>query len=329
MTRNALYRHTASTTKSRDPIVRGTFLAVCSAFCYTVSIIALREVKGPTVDWAIWVSCLKAVPVVSSAAVVVTWQTCTGTVRWPSKLGIVWLLLTGFFMQFLGNVTFQWGLHLGGITLTVPLSHATLLISGALLGLWMLGERVSPRSLAAILVLIVSISILSYDADDLLKTNNAPVGLAIVNGLLAGIGWGLGGVVIRQMVTRGVSVSVTIFLLSSTAIVGLGGALLVRKGPHWVLEHTSAHEWNITLLAGIFTAMAFFALTAAMKHISDVRANIINASQIALTSLAGYTLFSEPVTRWMIVGTGLTIFGLLLMDRPDKADDLAEAGPDQ
>jgi len=129
----------------------------------------------------------------SSAAVVVTWQTCTGTVRWPSKLGIVWLLLTGFFMQFLGNVTFQWGLHLGGITLTVPLSHATLLISGALLGLWMLGERVSPRSLAAILVLIVSISILSYDADDLLKTNNAPVGLAIVNGLLAGIGWGSTG----------------------------------------------------------------------------------------------------------------------------------------
>lgn len=303
----------------RDPIAHGTFLAVCSAFCYTVSIIALREVKGPTVDWAIWVSCLKAVPVVVSAAVVVAWKTYAGTVRWPSIQGIAWLLLTGFFMQFLGNVTFQWGLHLGGITLTVPLSHATLLISGALLGLWMLGERVSPRSTAAILVLVVSITILSLDADDTLKAgSNAPVGLAIVNGLLAGIGWGLGGVVIRQMVTRGVSVSVTIFLLASTAIVGLGGALMIRQGPGWILEQTSARELNITLLAGVFTAMAFFALTAAMKHISVVRTNIINASQIALTSLAGYALFSEPVTRWMIVGTGLTMGGLLLMDRPRR-----------
>ena len=87
------------------------------------------------------------------------------------------------------------------------------------------------------------------------------------------------------------------------------------------------------MVAGGFTSIAFFALTAALKHISIVRANLINASQIALTSLAGVWLFNEPMTRWMVIGTGLTIGGLLLMDRPregEQADTttISDARPD-
>ena len=101
----------------------------------------------------------------------------------------------------------------------------------------------------------------------------------------------------------------------------LGGGVLARRGGGWILEQTSPREFWISMVAGGFTTVAFFALTVALKHISIVRANLINASKIALTSLAGVLMFDEPMTRWMIVGTGLTIGGLLLMDRPRESGD--------
>jgi drug/metabolite transporter (DMT)-like permease len=248
------------------------------------------------------------------------------------------LLAAGTVMQLLGNVGFQWGLALGGMAFTVPVSQASLLISGAVLGVIWIGERVSRRSVAAMAVLIAAICLLTLDADQIAESVTGQGGtklilLTVAMGLAAGFGWGQAGVVIRQAAKSGVSTAVTILLLSSTAIIVLGGGVLARQGADWIVQRTSAREFWISMVAGGFTSIAFFALTAALKHISIVRANLINASQIALTSLAGVWLFNEPMTRWMVIGTGLTIGGLLLMDRPregEQADTttISDARPD-
>ena len=317
-----------------DLLLRGTLLAVFASFCYTASIIALRAVAKDGLDWAAWVSCLKAVPTVAVALLVLGVQARRGTVVWPTRRMMIALIASGIAMQILGNLGFQWGLALGGMTLTVPLSQAALLISGAVLGVVAIGEHVSRRSSLAMSVLILAICLLSIDADPMANAVPGQAGatgqggsgeggvilLTVALGLAAGIGWGQAGVVIRQVAKSGVSTAVTILLLSSTAILVLGGGVLVRQGPGWILEQTSGEEFWIAMVAGAFTTLAFFALTMALKHISIVRANLINASQIALTSLAGFVLFDEPMTRLMIIGTGLTIGGLLLMDRPAEAD---------
>ena len=307
-----------------DLLLRGTLLAVFASFCYTASIIALRAVAKDGLDWAAWVSCLKAVPTVAVALLVLGVQARRGTVVWPNRRMMIALIASGIAMQILGNLGFQWGLALGGMTLTVPLSQAALLISGAVLGVVTIGEHVSRRSSLAMSVLILAICLLSIDADPMGNAVSDQGGegilLTVALGLAAGIGWGQAGVVIRQVAKSGVSTAVTILLLSSTAIFVLGGGVLVRQGPGWILEQTSGEEFWIAMVAGAFTTLAFFALTMALKHISIVRANLINASQIALTSLAGFVLFDEPMTRLMIIGTGLTIGGLLLMDRPAEAD---------
>ena len=305
-------------------VVRGTLLAVVSSFCYTVSIIALRAVTDEGPDWAAWVSCLKAAPTVAVASMVVAWKTARGTITWPSRRMIFGLLASGTAMQLMGNVGFQWGLSLGGMALTVPLSQASLLISGAVLGVIMIGERVSRRSTAAMFVLITAICLLSIDAENYAQSVAGQGGtrlilMTVAMGLIAGVGWGQSGVVIRQAAKSGVSTAATILLLSSTAIVVLGGGVLARQGGDWILQQTSPREFWISMVAGGFTTAAFFFLTAALKHITIVRANMINASQIALTSMAGVLMFDEPMTRWMIIGTTLTIGGLLLMDRPRES----------
>lgn len=321
-----------------DWILRGTLLAVFSSFCYTASIIALRAVTGEGADWAAWVSCLKAAPTVAAAIAVLAYKAMRGTTKWPSPRMTVALLAAGTVMQLLGNVGFQWGLALGGMAFTVPVSQASLLISGAVLGVIWIGERVSRRSVAAMAVLIAAICLLTLDADQIAESVTGQGGtklilLTVAMGLAAGFGWGQAGVVIRQAAKSGVSTAVTILLLSSTAIIVLGGGVLARQGADWIVQRTSAREFWISMVAGGFTSIAFFALTAALKHISIVRANLINASQIALTSLAGVWLFNEPMTRWMVIGTGLTIGGLLLMDRPregEQADTttISDARPD-
>jgi DME family drug/metabolite transporter len=321
-----------------DWILRGTLLAVFSSFCYTASIIALRAVTGEGADWAAWVSCLKAAPTVAAAIAVLAYKAMRGTTKWPSPRMTVALLAAGTVMQLLGNVGFQWGLALGGMAFTVPVSQASLLISGAVLGVIWIGERVSRRSVSAMAVLIAAICLLTLDADQIAESVTGQGGtklilLTVAMGLAAGFGWGQAGVVIRQAAKSGVSTAVTILLLSSTAIIVLGGGVLARQGADWIVQRTSAREFWISMVAGGFTSIAFFALTAALKHISIVRANLINASQIALTSLAGVWLFNEPMTRWMVIGTGLTIGGLLLMDRPregEQADTttISDARPD-
>ena len=320
------------TARATDLVLRGTLLAVFSSFCYTASIIALRAVTDEGPDWAAWVSCLKAIPTVAAAIVVLACQATWGSITWPSRRMIFALLVSGTAMQLMGNLGFQWGLALGGMAFTVPLSQAALLISGAVLGVVLIGERVSRRSTAAMGVLIMAICLLSLDADQIAQAVAGPDGqelilLTVAMGLLSGVGWGQAGVVIRQVAKSGVSTAATILLLSSTAILVLGGGVLARQGTDWILEQTSPREFWISMIAGGFTSVAFFALTAALKHISIVRANLINASQIALTSLAGVLLFDEPMTRWMVIGTGLTIGGLMMMDRPAKTPAQPDGNP--
>jgi DME family drug/metabolite transporter len=312
-----------------DSVTIGTWSAVLAAFGYTASIIALRHLaKHEGLDWAIWVSCMKAVPVSLAAAAIILYRMTRRQMVWPSAPIVFELLATGLFMQFSANVTFQWALSLGGMALSVSLSNATLMLSGAVLGGLMLKEHLTVRSTVAMFVLTTSITILSLGAEPTLRKTvlHNSFWLSVAAAILAGIGWGLSGVIIRRVVTREVTVAVTIFLLSITGVVGLGLTTVWRKGPQWMLE-TTPGDFQTMMVAGGFTTIAFFALTESLRRITVVRANLLNASQIAMAALAGVIIFDERMTVGLIIGTALTALGLLLMDKPKRpyVDSQAES----
>ncbi len=306
-----------------DPVTLGTWLAVFSAFCYTASIMALRSLADNNdIDWAILVSCMKSVPVSLIAFAVVTLRSFRGQPNWPSSSIVLQLLMTGLFMQFAGNVAFQLGLSLGGMSLSLPLAYATMMLSGAVLGRVILGEPIPARSAAAMLALILSVAVLSVDAPSASQsvagtTDVMVVVAAIATACLAGVGWGFPGVIVRRSVTGQLSVSMTVFLLSVTGVFGLGLTSLCRKGPRWMID-AAATELPTLLLAGVLNAMAFFALSLSLKHIPIVRVNLLNASQIAMAALAGVAFFGEAMTVWLIAGTVLTATGLIMMGRPQQ-----------
>ena len=68
------------------------------------------------------------------------------------------------------------------------------------------------------------------------------------------------------------------------------------------------------LAAGVANAVALTTISKALQYITVAKAN---ATQIALSALAGLLLFlfAEPVTLLVLVGLGLTIAGLLSIGR--------------
>ncbi|MCA9015221.1 MAG: DMT family transporter [Planctomycetaceae bacterium] len=318
-----------------SPVARGTLFGLLSALAYTATNIALREAAvDNNPDWAIWISALKSVPATIVGWVLVAYRGSQGLPALPPRRLVIPLILTGLVMQFGGNVMFQWSLSLGGLAISVPLCFATLLTTGAILGRIFLDEPITYRMFISMLILTVAIVLLSLGAHQAEESvyqhmehhtrTMATVALTIFVACFAGCAYGTGGVVIRGSVRSELSISATLVLISTTGLVCLTTVAVYRLG-FSIFWETSPWQYLVMLIAGIMNAIAFFAIGAAMKHLTVSRVNLLNASQTAMAAFAGVLCFSEPLTVWLLSGTALTIGGLFLMEkkRPTIPSDTA------
>jgi drug/metabolite transporter (DMT)-like permease len=186
--------------------------------------------------------------------------------------------------------------------------------------------------LVSILVLIVAITVLSLGADDArLSMINSLDGSesaldwwilaqGVAAATLSGLAYSVLGVVIRYGVTGRVSVSTTLFTISLVGIVGLGSWSLWRIGWDGMLS-TEPSDFQIMLLAGLFNALAFMAITKAFQLASVVYVNALNATQAAMAAIAGVVFFQEAKSAELGLGVTLTIAGLLLMKAGRTTED--------
>jgi drug/metabolite transporter (DMT)-like permease len=140
------------------------------------------------------------------------------------------------------------------------------------------------------------------------------VAAGVASACVAGLAYSLQSGVLRKMATGPIPNSFTLLMLSGTGIVVLGAISLGRLGVEG-LRSTRPDDLLIMIWGGLFNALAFFLLTKALELISMVMVNAITASQAAMAAVAGVLFFSESITWPLATGVGLTIAGLLLMDR--------------
>jgi Na+/H+ antiporter NhaC len=72
------------------------------------------------------------------------------------------------------------------------------------------------------------------------------------------------------------------------------------------------------LLAGLCNFVAYLSLTRALQLTNLIYINALNATQVAMASVAGVVLFDEVPSRALAAGVALTICGLLLMPRHSR-----------
>jgi drug/metabolite transporter, DME family len=307
----------------RDPLVFGTCCGLASALGYTAANACLTAVSGFD---AVWVSCVKAFPTVALFGPLLLYRLAQRTEKIPARSQWITLVVASLFCQVLGNVVFQWTLGIIGMALTVPLTLGTMILGGALLGRVILHEAITVRMAISTVVLITAVFVLSLGAGEasqaMARSIPPPSIWVTITGVaaacLSGVAYAVLGVAIRYAVTDRISIVLTMVTVTLTGLVALGAISLIRIGISGMLLTPIGDFWTM-MLAGIFNAAAFLALTKSLQLIPLFYVNALNATQATMAAVAGVLLFAEPSSGALWIGVALTAAGLVLMQRRTRA----------
>jgi DME family drug/metabolite transporter len=279
----------------------------------------LLAANGCNPSWAIFNRELIAVVVLGPWLVA---QWLRGRPSLPGG-GALWRLLgVGLLVEAVGNVCQQWSLGIVGLAITVPTTFGAMIVGGAVLGRVLLGERISPRAAAAASMLLASLGFLGLGAGgaaraiaagEALTRTPLTVALAVGATCLAGAIYSLLSVTIRHGVTRETTPTAVGFLVPGMAIITLGPWCAWELGYQVVLD-TSLRQWILMYAGGAFNLIGFLALIYGLQRITVLYANAVNASQVAIAAVAGVFIFGESANSWVVLGTLLTVLGIVCFD---------------
>ena len=325
-----------------DPVVAGTACCVVSALGYAGSSICMRHLAESCPPmWVVFNKELVTVVVVGP------WLLCRamrGLPVFPSRRALALLIGVALAVQAGANLGVQWALGIDGVGLavTIPCIFGLMLTTSAVLGWAFLGERVSRRSCGAIGLLLISLAMLGWAAnvagdakgDDTATvpaaeraTAEQPAGdsgscvvlLAVGAACGAGAIYALLTITIRHTVTGVTPIATVVFVTTLIGVLTLGPLSVCHLGVE-KLRDTPPDQLAWMYVAGVLNLVAFLAITKGLELTTVVRVNVLNASQVAMAAVAGWLLFDESLTAWLIVGVSLTIVGIILIDRPRHGD---------
>jgi len=300
--------------------VRALVLGLAAAGTYSIANLALRSLSRPDggIGWDMWVAGMKAFPTFFVAIVLLAIRRYRNQTSF-SDWSFIWpIAVAALFNQLGGNLAFQMSLSRIGLAISVPICFASIICSGAIVGRYVLGDQVSIRTGISMGLMVASIVFLSSAAKNraaVVPTNfdwGTAAGIAIA--VISGLSYGITGVYIRRAVRSQMPVATTLFLFSAAGFLMLC-PLSLSLLPRATIAAMTPHEWSMIATAGIFNALGFYAITHAMRHLTISRANVINASQNALCAVGAVVIFGESLTTSALLGIGLTIAGLLMLDR--------------
>ena len=306
--------------------LNGVLLGLAAAVTYSIANLALRSLAKTDsgLGWSMWVAGTKAFPTFFVAVILICmrrWRGETSFTNW----NLVWpIAIAAFFNQLGGNLALQMSLVKIGLAITVPICFSSIICSGAIVGRFVLGDAVSVRTGISMGLMVASIIFLSTAATNRtaveVSATTLPVsddwgtatGVALA--MISGLAYGITGVYIRKAVRSQMPVAATLFLFSAAGFLILCPLSLLLL-PVSTITATTTPEWAAIAVAGIFNAIGFFAITHAMRHLTISRTNVINASQNAFCALGAVVVFGESLSMFGLLGIGLTITGLLTLDR--------------
>ena len=298
----------------RPPVgnVMGVVLGLSAAVLYTLANIALRNCVA--VD-PFLVSAVKAAPTVIVLGPFLVWMLTRGEALATSRRLIPRFIVVSLIGQFVGNAAFQVALGTIGLAASVPITLGVLIVGGAILGRLLLREPVRLQTIAAMVMIIIAVVILSHPStSETPETSitNHPVWLGALCAAASGAAYALFGAVMRQTMRGGVSAPATMFMSGLVGTLSLWAVTLASSGLA-SLSVVNSSQWVMMAAAGVLNFSAFVALSVSLKALPVVAVNLINASQVAMAAISGVIVFSEPVTWPLSLGILLTFAGLLVL----------------
>jgi drug/metabolite transporter, DME family len=296
-----------------SPLAVGTICGLLAAVGYTITNACLKQVADDHLN-AFWVSAVKAFPTVLICAPWAYYQSRIGLRVFPESPRVFWLLFASAFVgQIGGNVGFQFGLQYVGIGISVAICLGAIQIFGAILGRIFLLEPITIRAVGAITLLLGALTALSMGAKMETKPHtNWEIALGIISLCVSGFAYAVIGVAIRYGVTGRTTIAFTLSIIGSVGVGCLGAIAFFQIGASGMAA-TTTQQWGSMLLAGLFNALSFLALTKAYQATTVTYVAIMNACQTALAALVGAAFFGEHWSTSLTIGLILTALGVTLM----------------
>jgi len=305
--------------RGADPLVLGTLYCTVSALGYTAANLCLCSLANVADQvWTLWVKESVTVAVVGPWLL---YQVVRGRYALPSVKAIAVMATVGAAVQLLGNLNMLGAFGVVGLAVTVPLVYAVNLAGTAILGRAVLGERVTLRSALAIGSLIASITLLNLGAGSDGRVSVEELGnvrMAVAAACLAGAVYAVMTISIRKSVAGVMPLPMVVLIIPAMGTLTLGPLGLWRQGIQGLLSVQPQH-FGLMLLAGTLNLVAFLSYTKALRVITALEANVVNAAQVAMAAVGGVLFFSEPPSGLLALGVALTILGIFLIERPARA----------
>lgn len=318
-------------------VVKGAMYGLLSSLGYTAANIGLRQVAGVN---PVWVAFIKSLPTIALALPWLIIAVKQKGVKLPDRKVMAMLIGGGVTGQIGGNICFQWSLNVIGLALAVPLTTGSLIVAGAIMARFLLGETISGRNLVANAVMILAVCVLSLGAPDALAaikstTESGKWRLAMLGVLAAcapGVGYSLQNIAIRRALTDGTHVAGALLTVSTTGVIVALVWLQATVGMASVVSSTSNTTLVIMLVAGICNAAAFVALSEALRLTPIWFVYALSSCQVAMAAICGVWLFGERLSATLVAGSALTMLGLIIMranSKNNKSDSNRTTGLEQ
>lgn len=171
-----------------------------------------------------------------------------------------------------------------------------------LLGVVVLGERLRPFQVGAVLAAFAGALLVIKPSGSNLSLLPAAVGL------LGGFGAGVAYTMVRVLGKRGVPGPFIVFTFSAFSCLATLPPMLLSFSP------MTAAQWGMLLLAGASAAAAQFAVTAAYRCAPAREISVFDYSQIVFSALWGFLVFGQvpDALSWLgyavICGTAVANF---------------------
>ena len=177
------------------------------------------------------------------------------------------------------------------------------------------GDAISRISLLRAVVAIVAVGLLTGGTD----TTPDLQGVSMV--IAAALLYALHIILSQRIMYEMPAPTMTIFAMTSMAVVTSVAWLIHGRGPQIVLEPISSQGWVLILGLTAVTALSRLTLFAGVKQLGSIQVVLLNVAEMLAALLLAFIFLDDRLTTIQWVGAALMAVGILLSQWDDELPD--------